>query len=135
VIVYVDTSAAMKLLVEEKESATLADHLQRRTQDGDTLIASMLLHTELHCSANRRPEHIQHEAVSEVLSAIALVDMENGDLTTAPLLPGRLRSADAIHLATALRLNARAMVGYAAELNAACRIAGIEALSPGATSD
>lgn len=131
-IVYVDTSAAMKLLVEEKESATLADHLQQRTQDGDTLVASLLLHTELHCAANRRPEHIQHEAVSEVLSAIALVDIENGDLTTAPLLPGRLRSADAIHLATALRLSARAMVGYDTELNAASRTAGIETISPGA---
>ncbi len=67
-----------------------------------------------------------------MLSAIALVDIENGDLTTAPLLPGRLRSADAIHLATALRLNSRAMVVYAAELRAACRTADIDAFSPGA---
>ena len=131
-IVYVDTSAAMKLLVEEKESATLADHLQRRAEGGDTLVASLLLHTELHCAANRRREHIEHESVSEVLSAIALVDIESGDLTTAPLLPGRLRSADAIHLATALRLNARTMVVYDSELRAASRAAGIEALSPGA---
>ena len=131
-ILYVDTSAAMKLLVEEKESAALADHLQRRAQDGDTLAASLLLHTELHCAANRRPEHIGHETVSEVLSAIALIDIENGDLTTAPLLPGRLRSADAIHLATALRLNARGMVVYDTELRAASRTAGIDAFSPGA---
>jgi uncharacterized protein len=132
VIVYVDTSAAMKLLVEEKESAVLADHLQRRSADGDTLVASLLLHTELHCAANRRPEHIEHESVSEVLSAIALVDVESGDLTTAPLLPGCLRSADAIHLATALRLNARAMAVYDTELRAASRTAGIETFSPGA---
>ena len=131
-IVYVDTSAAMKLLVEEKESAALASHLQRRSEDGDTLVASLLLHTELHCAANRRPEHIEHESVSEVLSAIALIDIENGDLTTAPLLPGHLRSADAIHLATALRLNARAIVVYDTELRAASRTAGIETLSPGA---
>lgn len=131
-IVYVDTSAAMKLLVEEKESAALADHLQERRQDGDTLVASLLLHTELQCAANRRPEHIEHEAVSAVLSAVALVDIENGDLTTAPLLPGRLRSADAIHLATALRLNARTMVVYDTELRAASRTAGIDAVSPGA---
>jgi predicted nucleic acid-binding protein len=131
VIVYVDTSAAMKLLVEEKESAVLADHLQRRADDGDTLVASLLLHTELHCAANRRPEHIEHQAVSEVLSAVALVDIENGDLTTAPLLPGRLRSADAIHLATALRLNARAIVAYDSELCAASQTAGMDAVSPG----
>lgn len=130
-IVYVDTSAAMKLLVEEEESAVLADHLQRRAENGDTLVASLLLHTELHCAANRRPEHIGHDEVSEVLSAIALVDLESGDLTTAPLLPGRLRSADAIHLTTALRLNARAMVVYDTELRTAARTAGVEALSPG----
>lgn len=130
-IVYVDTSAAIKLLVEEKQSAELADHLQQCTEDGDTLVASLLLHTELHCAANRRPEHIEHESVSEVLSAIALLDIENGDLTTAPLLPGRLRSADAIHLATALRLNARAMIVYDTELRAAARTAGIDAFSPG----
>src|ERR1035438_6113590 len=46
IMVYVDTSAAMKLLVEEKESAVLADHLQQRAQDGNTLAASLLLHTE-----------------------------------------------------------------------------------------
>jgi uncharacterized protein len=131
VIVYVDTSAAMKLLIEERESAALADDLQRRGQDGDTLVASLLLHTELHCAANRRPEHIRHEEVYEVLSAIALVDIDSGDLTTAPLLPGRLRSADAIHLATALRLNARAMVTCDTELHAACRTAGIDAIRPG----
>jgi uncharacterized protein len=74
----------------------------------------------------------EHETVSEVLSAIALVDIESGDLPTAPLLPGRLRSADAIHLATALRLNARAMVVYDTELHAASRTAGIDAVSPGA---
>lgn len=131
-IVYVDTSAAMKLLVEEKESAELSDHLQRRFEDGDTLAASLLLHTELHCAANRRPEYIEHESVSDVLSVIALVDIEGGDLTTAPLLPGRLRSADAIHLATALRLNARTMIVYDAELRAAARTAGIDAYGPGA---
>jgi uncharacterized protein len=132
VILYIDTSAAIKLLVEEKESAALADDLQRRAEDGDTLLASLLLHTELHCAANRPPEHIEHAAISEVLSAIALIDIENGDLTTAPLLPGRLRSADAIHLATALRLNAHAMVVYDTELRAAARTAGIHAVSPGA---
>jgi len=131
-IVYVDTSAAMKLLVEEKESAELADHLQHRIESGDTLVASLLLHAELHCAANRRPEDIRHEAVSDVLSTIALVDIESGDLITAPLLPGRLRSADALHLAAAVRVNARAMVVFDSELRAAAQIAGIDAYSPGA---
>lgn len=129
-IVYVDTSAAMKLLVEEQESVALAAHLEQCREGGDTLAASLLLHTELHCAANRRPEYIDREAVVDVLSALALIDVESGDLTTAPLLPGRLRSADAIHLATALRVNATTMVAYDGELCAAARTAGIEPLSP-----
>ena len=97
-----DTSAAMKLLVEEVESAALADFLETARRGPDTPGGVLsLLHTELHCAANRCPENIHHDAVADVLSAVALVDLESGDLTTAPLLPGRLRSADAIHLATA----------------------------------
>jgi uncharacterized protein len=132
VIIYVDTSAAMKLLVEESESGALAEHLERsRSSASDTLVASLLLHTELHCAANRPPEDVLPEAVADVLSTIALVDVESGDLTTAPLLPGRLRSADAIHLATALRVDAREMVVYDEELRAAARVAGIRVVSPG----
>ena len=130
-IVYVDTSAAMKLLVEEAESAVLADYLEQSRAASDSLVASLLLHTELHCAANRRPEEILPESVAAVLSAVALIDVESGDLTTAPLLPGRLRSADAIHLATALRTDARAMIVYDAELGAAAARAGLQVHSPG----
>lgn len=130
VIVYVDTSAAMKLIVEEAGSGALAEHLEARRADGDILAASMLAYTELHCAANRRPEHISAKAVTEVCSALALVDLENGDLATAALLPGRLRSADAIHLATALRIDAREMIAYDTELIAAATAAGIPASSP-----
>jgi uncharacterized protein len=131
-IIYVDTSAAMKLLVEEAESAALAEELEEaRGSATNTLAASLLLHAELHCAANRRPEHIRAESVADVLSTFALIDVESADLTTAPLLPGRLRSADAIHLATALRINARAMVVYDQELRAAASRAGIRVVSPG----
>jgi predicted nucleic acid-binding protein len=65
-----------------------------------------------------------------VLSAIDLVNLESSDLITAPLLPGRLRSADAVHLATALRIDARAMVVYNSELGAAAAAAGLRVLKP-----
>ena len=121
----------MKLLVDEPESQALADYLQQARSPGrDTLVAALLLHTELHCAANRRPEAMLVERVVEVLSTLALVDVESGDLRTAPLLPGNLRSADAIHLAVALRVDARVMVVYDAELRSAAGRAGIEVLSP-----
>ena len=51
---YVDTSAALKLLVEEAESGELAAVLDAAAHAGDRLVASMLLFTELHCAARRR---------------------------------------------------------------------------------
>lgn len=131
-ILYVDTSAAMKLLVAEAESEVLADYLEHsRAVASDTLVASLLLYAELHCSARRRLADIQTDSVADVLSTLALIDVERGDLVTAPQLPGRLRSADAIHLATALRVDARAMVVYDEELGAAAKAAGIHVIAPG----
>ena len=65
-----------------------------------------------------------------MLSTLALIDVESGDLVTAPLLPGRLRPADAIHLATALRVDAHAMVVYDNELGPAAKAAGISVVTP-----
>lgn len=48
-ICYLDTSAAMKLLVEEAEFAALAAHLQS-AEGGRQLVASCLLHAEMHCA-------------------------------------------------------------------------------------
>ena len=129
-IVYVDTSAAMKLLVEENESEALAAQLEEYRQSSETLATSLLLHCELHCAANRNPSEVDHGIVNEVLSTIDLVELESGDLLTAPLLPGRLRSADAIHLAAALRMGAQVVVSYDEELCSAATAAGVRALSP-----
>lgn len=61
---YVDTSAAMKLVVEEPESAALADALSTDRQ----LVASWLLHTEMHCAAGRHPQAVHPDAGLEVIS-------------------------------------------------------------------
>ena len=129
-ITYVDTSAAMKLLVDEGESSALVDKLQELRAAGETLVSSWLLHTELRCAANRHPADVAADAVEAVLSALALVDIDRADLIAAPSLPGRLRSADAIHLASALRVGCDAILVYDGELRAAARTVGIRPLSP-----
>ena len=53
-IIYVDTSAALKLVVEEKESTAAATYLSTAAVRGNTLVASMLLYTELRGAAHRR---------------------------------------------------------------------------------
>ena len=128
-ILYVDTSAALKLVVEEPESAALAMYLEAAVSRGDKLAASMLLYTELHCAANRRG--LPGGLVNSVLSGINLADVARSDLMYAAALPGRLHSADAIHLAAAIRLQADVLIAYDAGLLAAAVDAGLNALSPG----
>ena len=128
-ISYLDTSAAMKLLVTEAESSALVVDLASSAVDR-TVVASWLLHTELHCAAGRHPGRVSVDAVGAVLDTVLLVDLTRGDLLTAGSLPGRLRSQDALHLAVALRLGTDEMVTYDDELSAAARAAGIAVSRP-----
>jgi len=123
---YLDTSAAMKLLVEEAESESLVAELVGSSR---RLVASWLLHTELHCAAGRNSTIILLDAVATVLDVVNLVDVTRGDLlgagTHAPL-----RSNDAIHLATALRLGVDEVVTYDDELARAAVSAGLRVVAP-----
>lgn len=123
---YLDTSAAMKLLVEEPESEAL---LRELTGSARRLAASWLLHTELHCAAGRNPAVVTVEAVTTVLDAIDLVDLTRGDLLAAGT-HAPLRSNDAIHLATALRLGVDEIVSYDNELSRAAAAAGVRVIAP-----
>jgi predicted nucleic acid-binding protein len=128
-IIYIDTSAALKLVVEEPESAAVAEYLSAAAHRGDQLVASMLLYTELHCAGKRRA--LPSQLINSVLSGINLVDVARSDLMYAAAMPGKLRSADAIHLATGIRLQVDALVAYDSELVSAAADAGLSALSPG----
>lgn len=125
-LAYFDTSAAMKLLVDERESERLATELAGTNR---RLLASWLLHTELHCAAGRNPAIITLDSITAVLDAVTLVDVTRGDLLSAGT-HAPLRSNDAIHLATALRAGAEEMVTYDEELAKAARSAGISVVAP-----
>ena len=118
----------MKLLVAEAESDALITELARPDR---TLVASWLLHTELHCAAGRNPQDIDLDAVTEVLDLTALIDITRGDLLSAGT-HAPLRSNDAIHLATALRIGADEVITYDNELALAARRAGLRTLAPSA---
>lgn len=95
------------------------------------MVASMLLYTELHCAGKRRA--LPAELINTVLGGINLVDLARSDLLYAAAMPGRLRSADAIHLATAIRLETDVLIAYDVELVTAATDAGLSTLSPGVT--
>ncbi len=128
-IVYLDTSAALKLLVEERESAIVAEYLSG-TPNLD-IVASMLLYTDLHCASRRRAA-IPASQVNTILKGVNLADVTRSDFMVAAALPGRLRSADALHLAAAIRLEADLLITYDGEMAEAATQAGLTVGSPGA---
>lgn len=122
---YLDTSAAMKLVVSETESSALASSLSSERR----LTASWLLHAELHCAAGRHPDDVPIAAVQTVLNTLNLADLTRGDMIAAgTLVP--LRSNDAIHLAVAIRLGVDEFVTYDTELAKAATTAGLAVFAP-----
>ncbi len=122
---YLDTSAAMKLVVAEPESAALAEALAADRR----LVASWLLHTEMHCAAGRHPHELDIGDVQAVLNAVNLADLSRGDMIAAGTL-APLRSNDAIHLAVAIRLGVDEIITYDRELTEAARTAGLSTFAP-----
>jgi len=111
VILYVETSAAAKLIIDEPESSRLAAHLDLAVDHDDGLLSSMLLETELRRLAVRTG--VGQAVVTRLLERFDLLEIDRSLYREAGLLPGpHLRSLDAIHVAAALRANADAMVTY-----------------------
>lgn len=127
IVSYLDTSAAMKLLVDEAESEALLADIEEHDR---RLVASWLLHTELHCAAGRHPDLVDLDAISTVLDVVDLMDVSRGDLVAAGT-HAPLRSNDAIHLAAAIRSGADDVLTYDAELRMAAERAGIHVVTPG----
>ena len=125
---YVDTSAAMKLLVEESESDVLARAVDDERPD---LVSSLLVETELRRAAQRAPALTQ-DRVTQLLGAISLYELPHSLFVEAGLLPGAgLRSLDALHLASAIRLGVDRVVTYDRRMAQAAHDLGIPVLAPG----
>lgn len=127
--VYLDTSAAAKLLVEEAESAALARYLDEHAEDGGRVVSSVLLETELRRLATR--QELSQAAVTVLLDGVGQALPDRVLYRSAGLLHGpRLRSLDALHLASALRLDADAIAVYDARLAAAADAVGLRVVAP-----
>jgi predicted nucleic acid-binding protein len=129
-MLYVDSSAIVKLVAHEPETAALVETLR---SDPDT-ISSALARVEVMRAARRAggsPERADRAA--GVLDRIALVPIDAEILGRAAILePGDLRSLDAIHLATALllRQDIAGLVTYDARQGEAAAAADIAVLAP-----
>ncbi|WP_216208760.1 type II toxin-antitoxin system VapC family toxin [Amycolatopsis aidingensis] len=126
---YVETSAAVKLLVEEPESAALASYLDGQVDDGVELISSVLLETELRRFAVRHD--LPQSAVSELLGHFAIADVDRAIFFEAGILPGpQLRSLDALHIAVAVRTESDSIIAYDARQTEAARAVGLRVTAP-----
>ena len=127
---YVDSSALVKLVFAERESAALRAFLAGRRP----LVTSQLAVTEVGRAARRvQPTAAARRQVIEVLDRVAVLAVSRDLAEQAVSLdPPSLRTLDAIHLATALSLGADlgVFVAYDRRLLAAARAAGIAVASP-----
>lgn len=126
---YIDTSALVKLVVEEAESDALRAWLAAADR---APISSDLARTEVVRAARRAAPELALEA-REVLSAIDLIALTPWTFDEAGRLdPDVLRTLDALHLAAALDLgdDLEGLVTYDERMAAAARANGIPVVAP-----
>lgn len=126
---YLDTSAAVKLVIAERGSTALRRWLASRDEQ---MVSSDLLRTEL-LRATRRVAAEQMVQVRAVLDALILVTLSTAVCERAAMLePDLLRSLDALHLAAALEIGdeLEAMVTYDHRLAQDAQTLGISVVAP-----
>lgn len=127
---YLDTSALVKLIVAEPETAVLQAWL---AETGGEWVSSDLARTELMRTV-RRGAPDQLVRARAVLDSVILVEITTAIFEAAGRLdPAMLRTLDAVHLAAALDLgdDLEAIVTYDERLAAAAQANGVPSIAPG----
>ncbi len=129
-MIYLDSSALVKLVLTESESRALSRWLAERADLA--LVSSALHRTEVpravwRADPSALPRSLrQMRGVEKVAVSTAILD------SASVIPPQTLRSSDAVHLASALsiRRELTAFVAYDKRLLAAARDAGLPTASP-----
>ena len=126
-MLYLDTSAFLKLIVEEIHSKSL-----RRAVTARELWSSTLLAVEAHRAGIRLG--LAPVAIDAGLAVVTLVVPSESTFEVARSIgPANLRTLDALHLAAARELgnDLNGIVTYDTRLAAACESLTIEVVTPG----
>jgi len=129
-VIYLDSSALLKLLFEEDESAALERWMSERA--GAPTLSSELAKVEV-VRATRRLDTDAVPAARALVSQLDLIPLSGGLIDAAVDAGGpALRTLDALHLASALsiRTELTAFVAYDNRLIAAAEAAGLEPTRP-----
>jgi predicted nucleic acid-binding protein len=135
-LVYADSSALVKVILKEKSAPVLAAYLSETEIVSSELVLTEVPRALRRASATRTDlplESLMRRAEVQ-LSEIALRSVDEALLIGAGLLAEpNLRSLDAIHVVTALHLYPiDAFVTYDKRQAAVARLAGLQAVAPGA---
>ena len=128
-LVYVDSSALIKLVFEEPESAALADFLRA----WPSRVSSVLARIEMTRTVAQVEDPVADREAQRVLRGLNLLRLDDEIMTmAASMAPRSLRSLDAIHLASAQSLGQHlaGMVVYNRRLREAARACGINTWTP-----
>ncbi len=128
-LVYLDTSAFVKLVIPEPETAALVTALTTEAR----LVASEILEVEALRAARRASGDDGATAARAQLAGVRLLPLTAQIRRRAcELEPVTLRSLDAIHIATALDLGERltCMYAYDARMAGAASDAGLRVYAP-----
>ncbi len=134
-MIYVDSSAIVKLVIKEAETAALQQWLGATP---DPLVSSVLAKVEVRQVCRRVPDSAQAQAADlaavQVLQSVNFVPLSTDIIESASTLnlPG-LRSLDALHLATALavRQDITVVLTYDDRLGRAAAASGFAIEAPG----
>jgi predicted nucleic acid-binding protein len=105
-LVYLDSSALLKLLIEEEESAQLTGVINAYLTSDVRLVTSALTRVELNRARIRndigggQPRFDVHSQ-DAVLDALDIIQITENIVNNASSIPFHVKSLDAIHLATA----------------------------------
>lgn len=128
-MIVVDTSALGKLLVAEAESTALCDLLALRSRAGEEFAISTIAITELRRLAIRLD--ISSERIEPIVSQFRVLRLTESVLQLAGRLPARhLGTLDAIHIATALAVEATELITYDLRQADAAEHEGVLPLAP-----
>lgn len=134
-MIYLDTSALAKLLVDETETPELQSWLLDQNGRGEQPVTSALTRVELLRAVARQGEPGLADRARYLLDGLDILPITDAVVALAESIgPARLRSLDAIHLASASQIlpTLTSFVTYDRRLIEGCRDVGFDAQSPGA---
>ena len=131
---YLDSSAFVKLVTDEAESAALMNFLFADNPTGGELrvVASDLTYTESVRAAKRHSEAVATK-VFELFEGVVLIPLTSSTYRRAALTsPSTLRTLDAIHVSAALDLprSSLGIISYDTRLISAAKTVGLRTFSP-----